>query len=549
MLQSHALYCCGNSEKYVNHFVHEIMFALQQNNINCFTTDNLKLTSRYILFGAHDMTDKETSNSFAFDTIIVQTEQLSLDSAWLTNSYLQMLNKYEVWDYSRRNKEFLKKYYNIDSKLFSLGFNLKHDINIDIRDIDVLFYGSYSEVRSDFELKMKRELINRNIIFRFNDLWGKEKSNLLSRSKIVINLHLYSADLLEQTRIIEAINHGCLVISESCSDQIMHPHLKIVYTDDIVKTAEYYLNHDSERIRLVERARKKGNLMKTILPEIKNIFLCIYCANADKRDSLQSLMLLFYQYFTRLGYKVLISDSYIRGYRHIIFNAENTLDNLKYIFSNEIIIDTEDGNFEKENDNFKRMLTENLILCMTKTKTLYYNSLKTKASEIIFGYMPILNEYDHILNNKNIPRGISIVQNKIDHWKGKTNAIELSNYMQKELKTETIAVDMIWNIANVKIIDYCGLTIIMYKYFNLSFMNFILHMIAHKALFVIFAIKINDKIENEEIINKYKSLYQFEVITEYHQIFDIITRENKEHDDNIDISYELLRNNIFSVSI
>ena len=42
-------------------------------------------------------------------------------------------------------------------------------------------------------------------------VWGEELSKLLSRAKIVLNLHYYEAKILETCRILESISYGALV--------------------------------------------------------------------------------------------------------------------------------------------------------------------------------------------------------------------------------------------------------------------------------------------------------------------------------------------------
>jgi Glycosyl transferases group 1 len=141
--------------------------------------------------------------------------------------------------------------------------------NLPERKFDLLFLGSISPKRELF-LSRNAVLFNRynsNIVItrlekpKFSQTAGffaNHKRNQLLRScKILVNIHANDNTYFEWLRVIMAIANGCLVISET-SDYIEPlingKHLIVTELDDIADRCEYYLTHESERLRIVNEA-------------------------------------------------------------------------------------------------------------------------------------------------------------------------------------------------------------------------------------------------------------------------------------------------------
>lgn len=94
------------------------------------------------------------------------------------------------------------------------------------RDIDVLFYGAQGSPRRDRYLAALSKRVKVRVE---TNLFGDQITDLLSRAKVVVNIHYYENALLETTRLSEALSHGAFVVSEQSSD-----HLDQTDFDDLV---------------------------------------------------------------------------------------------------------------------------------------------------------------------------------------------------------------------------------------------------------------------------------------------------------------------------
>ncbi len=84
------------------------------------------------------------------------------------------------------------------------------------RDIDVLFYGAQGSARRDRYLAALSKRVNIRVE---NNLFGAHMADLISRAKVVVNIHYFENALLETTRLSEALSHGAFVVSEQSADQ------------------------------------------------------------------------------------------------------------------------------------------------------------------------------------------------------------------------------------------------------------------------------------------------------------------------------------------
>ena len=105
--------------------------------------------------------------------ILFNLEQIQLDSPWMSQSYLNMLRSYPVWDYSCRNIFELKKLGVNNVTHCGIGYEpeLTRIPQVE-EDIDVFFYGSLNERR----IKILNELKNKglNVVTLFG-AYGEER--------------------------------------------------------------------------------------------------------------------------------------------------------------------------------------------------------------------------------------------------------------------------------------------------------------------------------------------------------------------------------------
>lgn len=209
---------------------------------NYDSTESVNISSDRVnlIFGLHEVC-KLFLPYLPKNIIIFNTEQLYDDSEWLTDNYKLMLSNYNVLDYSTSNQRWMKEKLNKESELFK--FDLPYQIyssDKSVRDIDVLFYGTYTERR----WKIKEQIKGCNVVFR-DYLWGDEKTNLINRAKVILNIHRYDACIFEIVRVFPLLNTNRLIISERCKDEDDYKDIKdVIFTDDVVDTVNYLVSID-----------------------------------------------------------------------------------------------------------------------------------------------------------------------------------------------------------------------------------------------------------------------------------------------------------------
>ncbi len=197
-----------------------------------------------LLFGAH-LLNIEVGR----DCTIYQSEQITPKCEWLTPEYLNNLRTHEVWDYSPANVEALKKY-DIKARFVPIRYmpSMTTIIQPPGQNIDVLFYGSTNKRR----LKILDELSEKGLnVRRVFGVYGRERDELIARSKIVLNLHYYENGIFEIFRCAHLFANSKCVVSETGRDK----ELEALYaesavfceTDQIVDTCLKYLRSDELR--------------------------------------------------------------------------------------------------------------------------------------------------------------------------------------------------------------------------------------------------------------------------------------------------------------
>jgi hypothetical protein len=162
-----------------------------------------------IIFGAH--INPGALHDLKENTIIFNTEQLAEDSVWMNDAYKNIIMNNYVWDYSQSN---LKLIPHENKSLFSFYYEpkLKRIPVQPIKEWDLIFYGSINERRK----KILEELSNRGLKLKtIFGVYGQERDELISRSRAVVNLHYFDAQLLQQIRIFYPLINQIPVISEN----------------------------------------------------------------------------------------------------------------------------------------------------------------------------------------------------------------------------------------------------------------------------------------------------------------------------------------------
>ena len=212
-------------------------------------------STKNIVLGAHLLNDNLIED-IPENTIIFNTEQIeSITENW-KKKILNLAKKNIIfWDYSQYNLDYLSKTINIKGKLFQIGYQkelnrINHNID---KNIDVLFYGSINARREHIINKLKDRKINVKTLF---GVYGKERDNLIAKSKLILNMHMYDSKIFEIVRVFYLLSNSIPVLTEVGSDtKFNNDFLDLICKstyENIEKNIIYLLENDKKRIELGE---------------------------------------------------------------------------------------------------------------------------------------------------------------------------------------------------------------------------------------------------------------------------------------------------------
>lgn len=221
-------------------------------------SDNIVPGKINILFGVNVCIQGNNSvlNQIPDDSIIVNLEQLAI-GAWNHVKYINILKRFQVWDYSTANIEWMKKQGINNIGKINIGYSdvLTSGIHNKEKDIDVLFYGAINDRRKAILDQISSH--NIKIYYSNYNLFDNERDIMISRSKIVINVHYYIKNIFEVVRVSHLLSNKAFVISEMPDSKEEYDYWKdaVVFTeyDNIVNTIIKYLDNEEDRNRLTEQ--------------------------------------------------------------------------------------------------------------------------------------------------------------------------------------------------------------------------------------------------------------------------------------------------------
>ncbi|GGC83915.1 O-linked N-acetylglucosamine transferase, SPINDLY family protein [Undibacterium terreum] len=171
---------------------------------------------RNIILGSNLLTPDEIAWIPA-GSIIYNLEQIYQGSPWLTPNLIEILGKFEIWDYSPRNVETIRALVpGSRVKYVPVGY-VKELTRIQAaqqEDIDVLFYGSVNERRQNILNELASRGVKVKAVF---GVYGEERDALIGRAKLILNMRLYESDIFEIVRVSYLLANQKTVVSE-CSD-------------------------------------------------------------------------------------------------------------------------------------------------------------------------------------------------------------------------------------------------------------------------------------------------------------------------------------------
>jgi len=173
-----------------------ILFSLKDLGFDASMSQNtIDPSAKNIIIGSHLIKANDITR-LPKSTIVLNTEQIYTDSSSWNSNIFAWAKSFEVWDYSERN---ILKFNQIginNVKLFKIGFQ-KDLIRIgqrDVKDVDVLFYGSINERRKKIISELEKAGLKVKTLF---GVYGRERDNWIARSKMVLNMHFMTHKYLK----------------------------------------------------------------------------------------------------------------------------------------------------------------------------------------------------------------------------------------------------------------------------------------------------------------------------------------------------------------
>jgi hypothetical protein len=150
------------------------------------------------------------------DLIVYNLEQIDGSPDQIVPGYLDILSRYPVWDYSKRNVTALAAQ-GVTARLCGIGYmpGLTRIPAAPVKDIDVLFIGSMNPRRA---LVLEQISAQGAVVKVAFNCYGAERDDMIARAKIVLNLHFFAAKLFEIVRVSYLLANRVCVVSETGLD-------------------------------------------------------------------------------------------------------------------------------------------------------------------------------------------------------------------------------------------------------------------------------------------------------------------------------------------
>lgn len=128
------------------------------------------------------------------------------------------------------------------------------------RDVDALFLGEEVPRRRRLIGRLRRSGVNLLAVGGWSDpaYWGRNRTQLLNRTKILLNLQRYPGEL-SGSHLILGMANKALVISEPIynpAPYVPGQHYVSAAIEDMPAVIDYYLTHDAERERITGEAHR-----------------------------------------------------------------------------------------------------------------------------------------------------------------------------------------------------------------------------------------------------------------------------------------------------
>ena len=191
-----------------------VTFSLQDLGYQAkFQINEVDPDCRNIIIGCH-LADPSFVSRLPDSTVVVNTEQIYAEDRFGWNDIIfTWVRHFETWDYSPQNIAAFEQLGVGKARLLEIGHQpqLNRIPKSADQDIDVLFYGSITDKRQAIFDQLRSEGLELVTLF---GVYGKERDEYISRSKVVLNLHNHAAEIFEVVRVHYLLSNAVAVVSE-----------------------------------------------------------------------------------------------------------------------------------------------------------------------------------------------------------------------------------------------------------------------------------------------------------------------------------------------
>ena len=246
-----------------------------------------------IILAAH-LLPFEQHTDIPSDSIIVNLEQLESVAAQVSSEYLNLLKTHVVWDYSKRNIEFLRKRFGVEHAIYlpvSSDKSQRICLESDDQQIDVIFYGVLNARRRAILNQLDKAGLKVKVLV---GVYGSERDRLIAQAKVVLSVSYYGGLILESTRVLDAMTKGKAVVAECNEDTDFDDRMKggsvFCGYDDLVEKCNFLVEDEPARKRLELAAHevcKNLDITETIKPALASLPMAQEALARHKHNALQ----------------------------------------------------------------------------------------------------------------------------------------------------------------------------------------------------------------------------------------------------------------------
>jgi hypothetical protein len=208
-----------------------------------------------IVIGAHGIPFRRGFPALPKRSIILNLEPPG-SLAVQTQAYEQLLQSYPVWEYSDKNFELRKSAGQSNFVKFDIGYTpqLTRIKEAENHDVDVLFYGSVNDRRKQILDRIEAAGLR---VHRAFGKFGAERDEMISRSKIVLNVHYHLDSIFEIVRCSYLLSNKKAVVCEVGSGTEIPADLRSAVVgcayEDLVGACVSLARSEDARRRVAER--------------------------------------------------------------------------------------------------------------------------------------------------------------------------------------------------------------------------------------------------------------------------------------------------------